>query len=280
MRKVKLTSLALSAGLLLAAIPVLALAETNDWRAPVYLGTAGEYALLTESGITTTGTTKITGNLGVSPIASTAITGFGLVMDSSGRFSTSTLVTGRIYAANYAAPTPSKMTMAVSDMQRAYAGAAARKSPRATNLGSGNIGGLTLRPGLYKWSSGVLIPTNVTLSGPSNAVWIFQISGTLNLSTGTQVFLRGGAQDKNIFWQVAGATTLETGSVFHGIILDATSVSLKTGAKLNGRALAQTAVTLESNAITEPAPSAQSQPQMVLDSTGRCLAAACSALTP
>jgi len=218
--------------------------------------------------------------MAVSPIASTAITGFGLAMNSSGRFSTSTLVTGRIYAANYAPPVPSELTTAVSDMKTAYAGAAARKSPRATNLGSGNIGGLTLQPGLYKWNSGVLIPTNVTLSGPSNAVWIFQISGTLNLSTGTQVLLRGGAQDKNIFWQVAGATTLETGSVFHGIILDATSVSMKTGAKVNGRALAQTAVTLESNAITEPAPSRRAQPQIVLDSTGRCLAAACSALTP
>jgi hypothetical protein len=271
MRKVKLTSLALSAGLLVTAIPVLAVAETNDWRTPVYLGTAGDYAILTKSGITTTGTTKIVGNMGVSPIASTAMTGFGLAMNSSGQFSKSTLVTGRIYAANYAAPTPSNLTMAVSDMQRAYAGAAGRKNPRATNLGSGNIGGLTLVPGLYKWSSGVMIPTNVTLSGPSNAVWIFQIAGTLNISTGTHVFLSGGAQDKNIFWQVTGATTLETGSVFHGIILDATSISMKTGAKMNGRALAQTAVTLESNAITSPyfAENARSRISL-LDSTGHC----------
>jgi hypothetical protein len=165
-------------------------------------------------------------------------------------------------------------------MRRAYAGAAGRKSPRATNLGSGNIGGLTLKPGLYKWNSGVTIPTSVTLSGPSNAVWIFQISGTLNLSTGTQIFLRGGAQDKNIFRQVAGATTLEANSVFHGIILDATSVSLKTSARLDGRALAQTAVTLESNAVTSPATGASSSAPPALDSTGQCLAAACSALTP
>jgi hypothetical protein len=280
MRKVKLTSLALSAGLLVTAIPVLALAETNDWRAPVNLGTAGDYAILTETGITTTGTTKIVGNIGVSPIASTAMTGFGLAMNNSGQFSKSTLVTGRVYAANYAAPTPSKLTTAVSDMQRAYAGAAGRKSPRATDLDDGNIGGLTLKPGLYKWNSGVTIPTNATLAGPSNAVWIFQIAGTLNLSTGTQIFLSGGAQDKNIFWQVAGATTLQTGSVFHGIILDATSISLKTGAKLNGRALAQTAVTLESNAVTSPASSAAGHAQILLDSTGHCLAAACSALTP
>jgi hypothetical protein len=218
--------------------------------------------------------------MGVSPIASIAMTGFGLVMNSSGQFSKSTLVTGRIYAANYKAPIPSKLTTAVSDMQRAYAGAAGRKSPTATNLGSGNIGGLTLKPGLYKWSSGVTIPTNATLASPSNAVWIFQIAGTLNLSNGTQIFLSGGAQDKNIFWQVAGATTLQTGSVFHGIILDATSVSLKTGAKLNGRALAQTAVTLESNAITSPAPSVASHSQILLDSTGQFLAAVCSALTP
>jgi hypothetical protein len=216
--------------------------------APVDLGTAGNFAILSKAGISTTGTTKITGNIGVSPIAASAITGFGLVMDSSGAFSSSTLVTGRVYAANYAVPSPSQLTVAVGAMETAYKNAAGRTAG-VTELGAGNLGGLTLAPGVYKWGTGVTIPTNVTLSGGSNAVWIFQIAGTLNISSAKNVILEGGAQAKNIFWQVAGATTLGTNSTFNGTILDKTNIALQTGAVLNGRALAQTAVTLDANRV-------------------------------
>lgn len=215
----------------------------------VDLGSAANFVILSKAGISTTGVTKIVGNLGVSPIASTAITGFGLKMDARGQFSTSSHVTGKIYAANYAVPTPSMLTKAIGDMQIAYRDAAARKNPRATELGAGNIGGKTIRPGLYKWSSNVIIPTNVTLLGGPNAIWIFQIAGTVNISSGKTVILSGGAQAKNIFWQIAGKTTLGTTSVFNGNILGKTAIILMTGAKLNGRALAQTAVTLDANAI-------------------------------
>jgi hypothetical protein len=216
--------------------------------APVDLGTAGNFAILSKAGISTTGTTKITGNIGASPIAATAITGFGLVMDSSGAFSSSTLVTGRVYAANYAVPSPSQLTVAVGAMETAYKNAAGRTAG-VTELGAGNLGGLTLAPGVYKWGTGVTIPTNVTLSGGRNAVWIFQIAGTLNISSAKNVILEGGAQAKNIFWQVAGATTLGTNSTFNGTILDKTNIALQTGAVLNGRALAQTAVTLDANRV-------------------------------
>ena len=91
------------------------------------------------------------GDIGVSPAAATYITGFGLIMDASNQFSTSSLVTGKVYAAVYAVPTPVKMTTAVSDMQIAYTNAAGRKLPDFTELGGGNIGGKTLTPGLYKW---------------------------------------------------------------------------------------------------------------------------------
>jgi hypothetical protein len=219
-------------------------------RAPVDLGSAGNFVILVKSGISTTGTTSIVGDIGVSPIASTAITGFGLVMDASGQFATSSLVTGKVYAADYVPPTPATMTTAISDMETAYTAAAGRTSPDHTELGSGNIGGMTLAPGLYKWSSGVTIPTDVTLSGNSDGVWIFQIAGTLDISSATQVILSGGAQAKNIFWQVAGQTTLGTYSVFNGNILGFTGIALQTGATLNGRALAQTAVTLDANTIT------------------------------
>ena len=217
--------------------------------AAVNLGTAGSYAILSKAGISTTGTTKITGNIGVSPIAASAITGFGLVLAGSGDFSRSSLVTGKVYAANYAAPTPSKLTTAVGDMQTAYVNAAARPAG-VTELGSGNIGGLTLVAGVYKWSTGVRIPTNVTLSGGKSDVWIFQIAGTLNISSAKKVILAGGALAQNIFWQVAGATTLGTYSTFNGNILDKTNIALQTGAVLNGSALAQTAVTLDANAVT------------------------------
>ena len=216
--------------------------------AAVDLGTAGNYVLLSKAGISTTGATHITGDIAVSPISASAVTGFGLVRDSSNTFSRSSLVTGRVYAANYAVPTPSKLTVAVKDMETAYTNAAGRPAG-VTGLGAGNIGGLTLAPGAYKWGTGVNIPTNVTLSGGKNDVWIFQIAGTLTVSSATKVILAGGAQAKNIFWQVAGATTLGTSSTFNGNILDKKNIALRTGAVLNGRALAQTAITLQANKV-------------------------------
>jgi hypothetical protein len=212
----------------------------------VALGIASNYVLLSKAGISNTGTTKITGDIGVSPIAASAITGFALVLDKSGTYSRSTAVVGKVYAATYAAPTPSVLTTAVKDMETAYTNAAGRTAG-VTELGAGNIGGLTLAPGVYKWSSNVTIPTNVTLSGGKNDVWIFQVAGTLSISSAKQIILAGGAQAKNVFWQVAGATTLGTNSTFNGTILDQTNIALQTGAVLNGRALAQTAITLDAN---------------------------------
>ena len=232
----------LSAGFLTLSLPAFAQAATA-----VYLGTAGYYTILTKSGVSNTGATHVQGNIGVSPIAATAITGFALKRTAP-TYSTSSLVTGRVFAANYAAPTPAHLTSAVSAMQTAYNNAAGRKNPTRIGLGAGNIGGLTIKPGLYKWSSNVKIPSNVTLSG--NGIWIFQIAGTLNVASGKRVILAGGALDKNIYWQVAGATTLGTTAVLHGTVLDKTAIVLKTGAKLYGKALAQTAVTLDANLVT------------------------------
>ena len=140
-------------------------------------------------------------------------------------------------------------------METAYTDAAGRVSPDYTELGAGNIDGMTLAPGLYKWATPVLIPTGVTLDaqGDPNAVFIFQIAQTFNVGNGAMVTLTGGAQAKNIFWQVAGHTTLGTTADVKGIILCATGISLQTGASLNGRALAQTAVTLQMNLVIQPA---------------------------
>jgi hypothetical protein len=218
----------------------------------VNLGSAANFAILSESGITTTGTTSVVGNIGVSPIAAAAMTGFGLILDKSNQFATSPLVTGRAYAADYASPTPTTMTTAIGDMGTAYTDAAARTNPTATELGSGNVGSLVISPGLYKWSTGVIVPGGVTLSGGPNAVWIFQIAGTLKVSSGVVVTLKDGAQASNIFWQVSGQTTLGSTSDFSGNILDKTAIVMDSGATLKGRAMAQTAVTMIANNVSVP----------------------------
>jgi hypothetical protein len=220
--------------------------------AAVNLGSAGNFVILAKTGISTTGATVVVGNIGVSPAAASYITGFALSLPLASAFSTSALVTGNVYAPGYADPTPAMITTAVGDMQNAYTDAAGRTNPTATELGAGNIGGMTLAPGLYKWGTGVVIPTSVTLSGSSNDVWIFQIAQNLNVSSGADIILSGGAQASNVFWVVAGQTTIGTTAVVNGNILDQTSIVVNTGAQLNGRALAQAAVTLDADVVSGP----------------------------
>ena len=218
----------------------------------VNLGTAGNFVILAKSGISTVPPADITGNLGVSPIAASAITGFSLTMHSTNVYSTSAQVTGKVYAANYSVPTPSKMTTAIGDMQTAFTDAASR-APNFTELGAGNIGGMTLAPGVYKWGTGVLIPTSVTLSGSSSGVWIFQIAQGLTMATSTQIILKGGALPKNIFWQVGEGVSIGTDAHIEGIVLAKTAITLGTEATANGRLLSQTAVTLIKNIVVQPA---------------------------
>jgi hypothetical protein len=219
----------------------------------VNLGTAKNYAILAESGISTVPASAITGNLGVSPVAATYITGFSLILDSTTVFSTSSQVTGKAYAADYASPTPAALTSAVADMQLAFTDAAGR-APGVTELGAGNIGGMNLAPGVYKWGTGLSIPADITLTGTATAVWIFQIAQNLTISNGTKILLAGGALPKNIFWQVSGLVDIGTTAHCEGVILTQTAITLRTGASINGRLLAQTAVNLDSNAVVEPAP--------------------------
>ncbi|MFA5080804.1 MAG: ice-binding family protein [Candidatus Paceibacterota bacterium] len=220
--------------------------------ATVDLGAANNFVILTKTGISTTGNTSITGDIGTSPAAASYITGFSLTLPAASAYSTSALVTGKVYASDYANPTPANLTTAILNMQTAYTDAAGRTNPTATELGAGNIGGMTLAPGLYKWSTNVTIPTDVTLAGSNNDIWIFQVAQNLSISSATKIILANGANPNNIFWIVAGQTTIGTTAVFNGNILDQTSIVLNTGATLNGRALAQTAVTLDSNSITIP----------------------------
>jgi hypothetical protein len=238
-----------------AAALLLSQVSTFAAQLPVNLKTAGNYTVLAKSGISTVPPSSITGDIGVSPIDSTAITGFSLIMDSSTRFSTSPQVVGRVYAANYGTPTPSLLTTAVGDMETAYTDAAGRTTPDFTERGAGNIGGLTLTPGLYKWGTGVNIPADVTLAGGPNDVWIFQIAGSVTVATSKSVILSGGAQARNIFWQVAGGVGVDIGAQAHfeGIVLTKAGINMKTGASINGRLYSQTAVTLQSNPVIRPA---------------------------
>jgi len=220
-------------------------AATTSTLLPVNVGTAGSFAILSKSGVSDIPNSKITGNVGTSPITGAAITGL-----------TCNEVTGIIYTVNAAGPLPCRvtaptlLTTAISNMETAYTDAAGRTNPTATNLGAGNIGGMTLAPGLYKWTSNVGISKDVTLAGASNQVWIFQIAGSLSQASATKVILSGGAQAKNIFWQTAGGVIIGTTAHSEGTILTKTNIAMNTGASTNGRLLAQTAVTLQKNVVT------------------------------
>ncbi|KZP06788.1 hypothetical protein FIBSPDRAFT_999836 [Athelia psychrophila] len=195
--------------------------------ARVPLGAAINCTIIAESGFTCVPTCHITGNVCVSPAAATFITGCSLTLSADGTYATSPQITGRVYAASYVAPTPAELSAEVSAMHAAYNDAAGRPSPGHLNLASGAIGGLTLAPGLYKWTSGVSIGSSVTISGAATDTWIFQITGGLTIAHAS-VILTGGASPANIVWVVAGTVTLGTSSVFEGIVLGATSITLQT----------------------------------------------------
>ncbi len=237
-----------------------ALAVSTEWSfttggsteglTAVDLGTAGNYVILGKTAITNSSISAITGDLGLSPAATSYITGLSLTAATG--FATSAQVTGKIFAADMADPTPIELTTAVENMLTAYNDAAGRPSPDFLELGTGNIGGKILAPGLYKWTNTVTLPSDVTISGGENDVWIFQIAGDLTMSSAVNVTLTGGAQAKNIFWQVAGEATFGSTSHFEGIILSLSGITYQAGATMHGRALAQTAVVLDSNIVTQP----------------------------
>ena len=239
--------------LLMVALIMTTTAFSQSSPAPVNLGTAGDFVIIAKTGISTTGTTQITGDIGISPAAASYITGFALIMDVSNTFSTSSLITGQVYASDYTPPTPAKMTTTIGDMETAYTDAAGRTLPDYSELYTGDLTGRTLTPGLYNWSTGVTVSAGgVTISGSATDVWIFQVAQNLELTSGAIVTLSGGAQASNIFWQVAGQVNLGTTVQMKGIILCKTQIAMNTGATLNGRALAQTAVTLNANTVTKP----------------------------
>ena len=232
-------------------------------QAPVNLGLAGNYVIFADTGITNaTAGTAITGDMGVGPgVTSTAITGFALSLPAASAFSTSAQVTGKVFAHDYAAPTPTSVTTASHDMGLAYDDAAGRPAGVGAaflNLGAGTVTTQTLTPGVYTWTSAVNLPvtTVLTLSGGPEDVWIFQIAGTLTVAATARVNLTGGALPKNVFWQVAGSsvTVGAAPAHFEGVVLAKFAINFGSQASANSRLLAQTAVNLDQNAVTQPAP--------------------------
>jgi hypothetical protein len=204
-------------------------------KAQITLGsTVDTFGVLAGSTVTNSGPTVVLGNLGVSP--GTAITGFP-----------PGVATGTIHSADALAGT------AQTQLTTAYNSAAGAAS---TSTVAGDLGGLTLAPGVYTSSSTLGLTGTLTLNagGNTNAQFIFQIASGLTTATNSTVILTNGAQASNIFWQVGSSATLGTTSVFSGNILALSSISLGTGAVLQGRALARNgAVTLLSNTINTPA---------------------------
>jgi len=222
----------------------------NLGPAPINLGTAANYAVLSAAGVSTVPPSSITGNVAVSPISATGLTGFALTLAPGGAFSTSVQVIGELFAASYAAPTPVTLTTAISDMQTAYTNANGLVNPGFTNLNTGAIGGLVLTPALYKWTSSVSVSTaGVILSGGPTDVFVFQIAGNLVFAANSIVDLVGGVLAANVFWVVSGTVTAGADAQISGIILGKTSVTLGTGAKLNGRILSQTSVALQAATV-------------------------------
>ncbi len=216
---------------------------------PVVLGSAGTFSVLGASTVTNTGPSAVVGELGVSP--GTAITGFPPGQVTS----------GSIHSADGPAG------LAQGDLTTAYNDAAGRGIPAIV---AGDLGGLTLTPGLYKSTSTLGITGVLRLDGQGNvnSVFIFQVGSGLTTASGSQIILQGGAQAANIFWQVGSSATLGTNSIFNGTIMAQASISLATGAALNGRALARTAaVTLDSNTIVNPGPPTTVSPPPALTVT-------------
>jgi hypothetical protein len=236
-------------------------AVTADEVDTVNLRTAGNYVILAKTGIDTVPQSVITGDIAVSPITGAAMTGFSFGSACDGKCATSAQLTGKAYAADYIAPTPSDLTTAVSDMETAYTDAKGRTNTNTDriNLKAGLIGGETLSPGVYTFGTDIEITSAVTFEGTGTTeapnpddIFIIQIAGNIVQAAEIDVILTKGAKAENIFWQVAGQVTVGADAHMEGILLVKTAVTFVTESSLNGRVLTQTACNLQKATITQP----------------------------
>jgi hypothetical protein len=233
----------------------------------------GNYAILAKTGISTVPSSAINGNIGVSPIAATSMTGFSLIADSGNQFSTSPQLVGgnnKAYAADYGGATAVALTTAVSDMETAYTSAAATGLTSAGKLnigaGAGVLGGdgtTQLSQGVYTFDTSVSITNNIQFNGSDEDIFIIQITGNLLQYADTIVTLvntenapnAAGVtttvpRKENIFWQVSGTVVVKANAHMEGILLAKTAVDFQANSSLNGRVLTQTRCDLNQATIT------------------------------
>jgi hypothetical protein len=225
-------------GLVLAAAIMAPNRTLAAGPAPVDLGSCAHFAILAGAAITTTGGGAINGDVGASPITGSAIG------------ATCAQVNGTIYAVDASGPpcavdNATLLGTAKGDLTTAMNDASGRTpTPSGSFLdpGAGNIGGMNLIPGLYKFTGSALITgADVTLTGGPNDVWIFQCAQDLQMGSSRNIILAGGAQARNIFWQVGTTATIGTFSVFKGTIMANQGIVLETSSTMEGRALSFTA---------------------------------------
>jgi len=215
------------------------------------------YGILAATTSTNTGASTVRGDLGLTPGSS--VVGFqdppaNTYVGGGTHTGGLGLVTGTIHLTDPPPTSPTSAAAAQAALTVAYLDLAGRTAPAPATV-AGDLGGLTLAPGLYKSTSTLGITGALTLDGGgnANAIWIFQIASSFTTAGSSSIVLAGGAQSHNIFWQVGSSATLGTNSTFNGSILALTDITLKTGATLNGRALARNgAVALDTNIVTVP----------------------------
>jgi len=239
-----------SAAFLAPAMVFVFVLAASSVFAQVTLGpTVGSFAVLGGSTVTNTGSTVVNGNLGVSP--GSAVTGFP----------PGTVLGGTIHSNDATA------IQAQNELTTAYNTAAGL--PCTTDLTGIDLGGLTLTPGVYCFTSPAQLTGTLTLNslGNPSASFLFKIGSTLTNASNSHVVMINGGSSCNVFWQVGSSATLGTTTTFNGNILALTSITLNTGTSVSGRALARNgAVTLDTNSITQcalgPAPPVPAVPAL------------------
>jgi hypothetical protein len=234
---VRTTKITVLAAVVFVVIVSTAFAKSDGSSVTIDLGTATNFALLAGSAITNASSaTSITGDVGSSPTPTVT----GLIASQ---------VHGTLYTAANAATAQAQADLTVGYNEAAGA-------PCGTNKTGTDLGGLTLVPGVYCFSSSAMLTGTLTLDGggDANAQWVFQIGSTLTTATNSSVLLINGAVNCNVFWQIGSSATIQTGTTFVGNIMALTSITLD-GGTLNGRALARNgAVTISAQETVDAVP--------------------------
>lgn len=245
-RRGRVACVAILVCLVFAAVPIAAKASA------VGLGTAQPFVVLSGAGVTNTGPSVLNGDLGVSP--GTSLSGFGLPA----------VVNGATHANDAVA------AQAQSDLGTAYNVAAGQPIPPGNDLTGVDLGGLTLGPGAYGFSTSAQLTGQVTLDahGDPNAQFVFVIGTTLTTATASSVILTNGASPCNVFWKVGSSATLGTSTAFEGNVLALTSISLNDSVTVLGRVLARNGeVTLINDVLTAPQCATASAPTATVPSS-------------